>query len=59
MFGRQAGAIGGKEAIGYLCTGLRRLLDGQADGDRDPATGSCRSISSAWRLGAVPVFVAR
>ncbi len=59
LFGRQAGAIGGKEAIGYLCSGLRRLLDEQADGDRDPASGSCRSISSSWRIGAVPAFVAR
>ncbi|MFM8409660.1 MAG: hypothetical protein ACKOCT_05220 [Alphaproteobacteria bacterium] len=59
VFGRQAGTIGGKEAIGYLCSGLRRLLDDQADGDRDPAGGTCRSISSSWRLGAVPAFVAR
>lgn len=59
VFGRQAGTIGGKEAIGYLCSGLRRLLDEQADGDRDPADGTCRSISSSWRLGAVPAFVAR
>ena len=59
IFGRQAGTIGGKEALGYLCAGLRRALDAQADGGRDPATGHCDSISTSYRLGGVPAFVAR
>lgn len=59
IFGRQAGTIGGKEALGYTCAGLYQALVGQADGGYDPDTGSCTTISTAYRFDGVPAFVAR
>lgn len=59
IFGRQAGAIGGKEALGYLCSGLAAALASEADGDRDPDSGACASISASYRIEAEPAFVAR
>lgn len=59
VFGRQAGTIGGKEALGYTCSGLHAALVSQADGGFDPATQSCSSLSAAYRFAAAPAFVAR
>lgn len=59
IFGRQAGTIGGKEALGYTCAGLYQALMSQADGGFDPETGSCTTISTAYRFDGVPAFVAR
>ena len=59
IFGRQAGTIGGKEALGYTCAGLYHALLSQADGGYDPDTGSCTTISTAYRFDGVPAFVAR
>lgn len=59
IFGRQAGTIGGKEALGYTCTGLYQALLSQADGGFDPDTGSCTTISTAYRFDGIPAFVAR
>lgn len=58
IFGRQAGQAGA-EALGYTCSGLWRALNDQADGNFDPTTGSCSSLSVAYRFEAVPVFVAK
>jgi len=59
IFGRQAGTIGGKEALGYTCSGLHAALQRSADGHYDPASGGCTSISTAYRFAGVPAFVAR
>lgn len=59
IFGRQAGTIGGKEALGYTCSGLHAALRRMADGHHDPASGGCTSISAAYRFAGVPAFVAR
>ena len=59
IFGRQAGAIGGKEALGYTCSGLYAALLGEADGNFDAATGRCTSLSTAYRFDGIPAFVAR
>ncbi len=59
IFGRQAGTIGGKEALGYSCSGLHAALVSQADGHFDPATGTCTSLSASYRLFGIPAFVAR
>jgi hypothetical protein len=59
IFGRQAGTIGGKEALGYTCSGLYGALLSQADGHFDAATGGCSSISTAYRFAGIPAFVSR
>lgn len=59
IFGRQAGTIGGKEALGYTCSGLYAALVREADGHFDPGSGSCTSLSTAYRFTAIPAFVAR
>ncbi|MEW6271189.1 MAG: hypothetical protein AB1689_18055 [Thermodesulfobacteriota bacterium] len=59
IFGRQAGTIGGKEALGYSCTGLHAALRSLADGHFDPASGACSSLSAAYRFTGIPAFVAR
>jgi len=58
IFGRQAGRAGA-DALGYTCSGLYAALHEHADGDFDPATGTCSSLSVAYRFEAVPAFVAR
>jgi len=59
IFGRQAGTIGGKEALGYTCSGLYAALTSQADGHFDDASGRCSSLSTAYRFDGIPAFVAR
>jgi hypothetical protein len=59
IFGRQAGTIGGKEALGYTCSGLHAALAREADGHFDPASGACTSLSTAYRFTGIPAFVAR
>jgi hypothetical protein len=44
--------VAGIDCAAYLST-LQKLADGQ----RDPKTGQCRSISSAFQLSAVPAYV--
>lgn len=56
IFGRQAGRAGA-EALSYTCTGLWAALQSQADGDFDPQTRMCSSISVAYRFTAIPAFV--
>lgn len=58
IFGRQAGRAGA-DALGYTCSGLYAALQQNADGDFDPETGTCSSLSVAYRFEAVPAFVAR
>jgi hypothetical protein len=58
IFGRQAGAAGA-EALSYSCSGLYEALLTQADGDLDPVTRRCSSLSVAYRFAGIPVFVVR
>lgn len=58
IFGRQAG-VAGAEALSYSCSGLYEALVGEADGDFDPVTQTCSSLSVAYRFAGIPVFVAR
>jgi hypothetical protein len=58
IFGRQAG-YAGAEALSYTCTGLYAAVTAEADGDFDPVTHTCSSLSVAYRFAGIPVFVAR
>lgn len=58
IFGRKAGQAGAS-ALGYTCTGFHAALVSQADGDFDPVSGRCTSLSTGYQLTAVPAFVAR
>lgn len=58
IFGRSAGAAGAA-ALGYTCAGLHRALFSQADGDYDPASGRCTSLSVGYHVAAVPAFIVR
>jgi hypothetical protein len=58
IFGRQAGAAGA-EALSYSCSGLHEAFVAQADGDFEPVTHTCSSLSVAYRFAGIPVFVAR
>ena len=51
------GGIGSLLVAGIDCAGKWNTLKKLADGDRDPKTGQCRTISSAMELKAVPAFV--
>lgn len=42
---------------GYTCSGVYQALQRFADGNRDPATGKCTSISAALKVKASPAFV--
>lgn len=58
IYGRKAGAAGAL-ALGYTCSGLYAALTQAADGDYDPDTGTCASISTGYHFTAVPAFIAR
>lgn len=58
IFGRKAGQAGAS-ALGYTCTGFHAALVSQADGDYDPDTGRCTSLSTGYQFTAVPAFIAR
>jgi hypothetical protein len=48
---------GGAAFFGYTCNGAYNALVAVADGHRDPKTGQCTSISTQYRLRAIPAFV--
>ena len=41
----------------HTCHGAYHALQAAADGHRDPATGRCTSISTQYRMRAIPAFV--
>lgn len=43
--------------LGYTCPGAYQALHRLADGDRDAKTGQCASISTQYRIKAIPAFV--
>src|ERR1043166_2670976 len=56
----QSPAIGGAGAAldgGIDCAAELKTLKALADGIRDPKTGQCTGVSSAYELTAVPAFV--
>jgi hypothetical protein len=50
-------ANGGAHVLGYTCNGAYYALKQYADGDRDPKSGDCSSISTQYRIQAVPAFI--
>jgi hypothetical protein len=48
---------GAAGTLGYTCNGAYFALHAMADGHRDPATGRCTSISTQYRIRAIPAFV--
>ena len=47
------------EMIGFDCPSYTQAIHRLADGDKDPATGKCTSMSSSWDISAIPAFVIR
>lgn len=45
------------DALGYTCNGMYAGLMRYADGDRDPRTGRCTSISTQYLITVAPAFV--
>ena len=55
---RAIGGMGGLLVAGIDCAGqMQHAREATADGDRDPKTGECQTISSGLELKAVPAFV--
>jgi len=54
---RIGSAFGKAGAMGYTCEGIYHALYEHADSHRDPETGRCRSISTQYRIEAIPAFV--
>ncbi len=51
-------SAGGKaRTLGYTCNGIYHALWEHADGHPDPETGQCTSISTQYRIKAIPAFV--
>jgi hypothetical protein len=50
-------SIGRAATLTYSCNGAYHAMHELADGDPDPATGKCTSISTQYRLKAIPAFV--
>ena len=48
---------GAARVLGYTCQGAYYALQKYADGDPDPATGRYTSISTQYRIKAIPAFV--
>lgn len=49
--------IGGNTVMGRTCNGAYAAMRAMADGDRDPRTGACSSISTQYWIRAAPAFV--
>ncbi len=54
---RTVSAIGKAFVLGYTCEGMYHALHEHADGHPDPETGQCTSISTQYRIRAIPAFV--
>jgi hypothetical protein len=50
-------ANGAARVLGHTCNGVYYALKQNADGHRDPKTGQCGSISTQYRIQAIPAFV--
>jgi hypothetical protein len=48
---------GAARVLGYTCPGIYFALYEYADGDPDPQTGRCTSISTQYSFSAIPAFV--
>ena len=48
---------GAARVLGYTCPGIYFALHEYADGDPDPQTGRCTSISTQYSFSAIPAFV--
>jgi hypothetical protein len=48
---------GAARVLGYTCPGVYFALYDYADGDPDPETGRCTSISTQYSFSAIPAFV--
>jgi hypothetical protein len=47
----------GEQYTGVTCDGIYYAATKFADGGRDPATGQCHTLSTAFRIEAIPAFV--
>jgi hypothetical protein len=54
---RASRSMGRAGALGHTCNGAYYALRQAADGDRDPKTGQCTSISTQYRIRMAPAFV--
>ena len=54
---RAGSAIGQAAVLGHTCNGVYFALKQLADGHRDPKSGQCTSISTQYRIKAIPAFV--
>jgi len=54
---RMAAGIGKAGAMGYTCEGVYHAFYEHADGHPDPETGKCTSISTQYRIEAIPAFI--
>jgi hypothetical protein len=52
-------ANGAARVLGHTCNGVYYALKQNADGHRDPKTGQCDSISTQYRIQAIPAFVVK
>jgi hypothetical protein len=52
-----AAGVGTAQIVNMDCAAAYNTLKKLADGGRDPRTGQCTTISSAFELSAVPAFV--
>jgi hypothetical protein len=54
---RLGSSNGAARVLGYTCPGAYHALHTHADGHPDPDTGRCTSISTQYRIEAIPAFV--
>jgi hypothetical protein len=54
---RTVSSVGQAAVLGHTCNGAYYELKRLADGHRDLATGQCTSISTQYRIKAIPAFV--
>lgn len=45
------------EMVGYDCPTYNQAMRRYADGFKDPKTGQCTALSTAWEVSAIPAFV--
>jgi hypothetical protein len=54
---RTGSSIGQAAVLGHTCQGAYYAMKQLADGHRDPKSGQCASLSTQYRIKAIPAFV--
>ena len=57
MYNKPGGEAAAEGFVGMPCNFMYHAVKAYADGARDPKTGECHALSTAFRIEAIPAFI--